>query len=97
MLVNPRVDLQQGPGLEALALVEYRPAIHGNDWRLYSRVQALYNHDTGSGAHARSYVFTRLGISYEDVTVGAAANVDWYGPRALGKSNLGGLLRLALL
>lgn len=64
---------------EALAMVEYRPHIAG-EWSLYFRSQALYNQNTKTQKHDRSYTYGRLGLSYKTFSFGGVFNYDCYGP-----------------
>lgn len=63
---------------ETLAIVEYRPQIKEN-WSLYTRVQGLYSHLTETGKHDRSFLYSRLGVTYKTISFGCALNYDWYG------------------
>lgn len=94
-VVNPRIDLSKNANFDALALVEYKPAIN-EKLRLYTRLQGLYTHNSGYGFHSRSYIMLRAGLSYKDITLGAAANFDWYGPMKINKNNFGGFVALTL-
>lgn len=94
-VVNPRIDLSKNANFDALALVEYKPAIN-EKLRLYTRLQGLYTHNLGYDFHSRSYVMLRAGFSYKDITLGAATNFDWYGPIKSNKNNFGGFVALNL-
>jgi hypothetical protein len=77
-LVLPRFDLTQAYNFEILGLVECKPAFT-EDWGLYSRVQAVYNHNTKCNFHERSYLWLRLGASYKNFQFGVGINADFYG------------------
>lgn len=94
-VVNPRVDLSKNANFDVLALLEYKPKIN-EELNLYSRIQGLYTHNLGYDFHTRSYVMVRAGLSYKDLTFGAAANFDWYGPMKTNKNNFGGFVALNL-
>lgn len=87
-LVAPRMDLSQTYNGEILAFVEYTPLIK-NDWRLYSRVQGLYNRDLKNGIHAISYTWGRLGVSYKTSRFGLGADFNSYGPMKMKENNYG--------
>lgn len=94
-VVNPRIDLSKNANFDALILVEYKPKINDNV-KLYTRIQGLYTHTLGHDYHSRSYVMLRAGISYKDITVGAATNFDWYGPMKIHEHNIGGFVAVNL-
>ncbi len=89
LVVNPRfIGFSKNSIAEGFALLEYQPAISEN-WKGYSRVQALYSETLNDGQHARSYLMLRLGASYGPVTFGLGANFDQYGPLKESKENYG--------
>lgn len=94
-VVNPRIDLSKNANFDALALVEYKPAMN-EQWSLYTRLQGLYTHNLGYDFHSRSYVMLRAGLTYKDITFGAATNFDWYGPMKSNKNNFGAFVALSL-
>lgn len=94
-VVNPRIDLSKNANFDALALVEYKPIIN-EKLNLYTRLQGLYTHNLGHDFHSRSYVMLRAGLTYKDITFGAAANFDWYGPMKINKNNFGGFVAVNL-
>ncbi|MBL7707285.1 MAG: hypothetical protein JNM21_17195 [Taibaiella sp.] len=94
-VVNPRIDLSKNANFDALALVEYKPAIN-EKLRLYTRLQGLYTHNLGYDFHSRSYIMLRAGFSYKDFSFGAATNLDWYGPMKINKNNFGAFIALSL-
>ncbi|MDR6525838.1 hypothetical protein J2787_001208 [Chryseobacterium rhizosphaerae] len=89
LIVNPRfIGFSEKSIAEGMMLLEYKPAINEN-WKGYSRVQALYSETIKDGAHARSYLMLRLGVSYKPLTFGLGANWDRYGPLKESKQNFG--------
>lgn len=94
-VVNPRVDLSKNANLDALALIEYKPEIN-EKLNLYTRLQGLYTHNLGYDFHSRSYVMLRAGLTTKDITFGAAANFDWYGPMKINERNFGGFVAVNL-
>lgn len=88
LLVAPRIDLSQTYNGELLGFVEYTPKI-GNDWRLYSRAQGMYNRDLKNGLHSISYVWGRLGVTYKTYRFGVGANFNSYGPMKMKENNYG--------
>lgn len=88
LLLAPRVDLSQTYNGEILGFLEFTPPIKDN-WRLYTRVQSLYNRDMKNDVHAISYVWARLGVSYKTYRFGAGANFNSYGPMKIKENNYG--------
>lgn len=89
LIVNPRfIGFSEKSIAEGMMLLEYKPAINEN-WKGYSRIQALYSETIKDGAHARSYLMLRLGVSYKTFTFGLGANWDRYGPFKESKQNFG--------
>lgn len=95
VVVNPRVDLSENANFDALGLIEFKPEIN-EKWTLYTRFQGLYTHHLGHDYHSRSYLMLRAGLSYKDITFGAASNFDWYGPIKINKNNYGGFIAVNL-
>jgi hypothetical protein len=77
------------------ALLEYKPAISKN-WSLYTRLQVHYNHNLETGNHFRSYVYSRLGLTYKYFSFGLGHNFDRYGADKNSKNNYGVFLKLSL-
>jgi len=77
-VVNSGFHLTETQNFETLAIAEYRPVIKG-PWSLYTHVQGLYSHIPESGKHDRSFLYSRLGVSYKTFSFGCALNYDWYG------------------
>lgn len=95
VVVNPRIDLSKNANFDALALIEYKPKLN-EKLNVYTRAQGLYTHNIGYDFHTRSYVMLRAGLTYKDITIGAAANFDWYGPMKTNKNNFGGFVAMNL-
>lgn len=94
-VVNPRVDLSKNANFDALALIEYKPKLT-EKLNIYTRLQGLYTHNLGYDFHTRSYIMLRAGLTYKDITFGAAANLDWYGPMKTNQNNFGGFVAVNL-
>lgn len=77
------------------AFIEYKPGIN-NHWAGYSKLQVNYIYDIGKNYHFRSYIYSRLGLTYSNLTFGAGANLDWYGETKKLKENYGLFLKLNL-
>ena len=77
-VVNSGFQLTETKNFESLAIAEYRPALKGA-WSLYTHVQGLYSRNTEVGEHDRSFLYSRLGLSYKTFSFGCALNYDWYG------------------
>ncbi|MEJ5103786.1 hypothetical protein [Chryseobacterium sp. MYb328] len=89
LIFNPRfIGFSEKSIAEGMMLLEYKPSINEN-WKGYSRIQALYSETIKDGAHARSYLMLRLGVSYKLLTFGLGANWDHYGPFKESKQNFG--------
>lgn len=96
VILNPRIDISKNANFDLLGLIEYKPLLT-EKINFYSRLQGVYTHNTGYDLHARSYVMLRAGITLKDITLGAAANFDWYGPMKINKNNFGGFFAINLL
>jgi hypothetical protein len=88
ILFAPRMDLTPSHNGELFGFVEYTPRLKG-DWRLYSRVQALYNQDLEHGTHAFSYLRLRLGAAYRSLRFGLGSNFSSYGPYKVQEEEFG--------
>ncbi len=95
VLINPRVDLTKNSNFDALSLIKFKPKLT-EKLNLYTKVQGLYTHNLGFDFHTRSYVMLRAGITYNDISFGAATNFDWYGPMKINKNNVGGFVAVNL-
>lgn len=79
LLLSPRYETANNRNAEILGFLEYKPAISGK-WGIYSRVQALYAHNTAENLHEISYIRLRLGASYKTFKFGLGSNHMSYGP-----------------
>jgi hypothetical protein len=77
------------------ALIDYKPAINEN-WSVYSSLQLHYKHDLENENHFRSYIYSRLGLTYKYFSFGLAHNFDRYGADKNTKNNYGIFLKLNL-
>lgn len=87
-LVNPRVDLTQTYNGEFMGFVEFTPEIN-SQWRIYSRVQGLYNQNFKDSHHDFSYVKLRLGASYKQYRFGVGGDFSFFGPQKHNQNDLG--------
>ncbi|MCW2259518.1 MULTISPECIES: hypothetical protein [Sphingobacterium] len=94
-VANSRIDYSKDTNVEGMFLVEYKPQINDN-WRLYSRIQALYEYSTVINLQTRSYLMARAGLSYREITFGVGANIDYYGPEKHNENSIGGFLSFLL-
>lgn len=85
-VVNSGFQLTETKNFESLAIAEYRPTIKGA-WSLYTHVQGLYSQNTEIGEHDRSFLYSRLGVSYKTFSFGLALDNDWYGYGLMKISN----------
>ena len=81
-VVNSGFQLTETKNFESLAIAEYHPPIKGA-WSLYTHIQGLYSQNTEVGEHDRSFLYSRLGLSYKTFSFGLALNYDWYGYGAM--------------
>lgn len=94
-VANSRIDLSKDTNVEGLVLVEYKPKINEN-WRFYSRLQALYEYNTIIDKQTRSYLMARAGVSYNEFTFGLGTNIDYYGPTKINENSYGGFVSFLL-
>jgi hypothetical protein len=94
-VVLPRFDLTQTYNFETFGLMEYKPKL-SKTWGLYTRVQAIYNYNTKLNFHDRSYVWLRLGASYNNYQFGIGSNFDVYGPSKINENSFGVFFRTEL-
>lgn len=76
-----------------LLLLEYHPEI-SKHWSAYSRLQANYQYDFDRDSHFRSYLYVRLGATYNNTTFGAGGNMDQYGEERIFRENYGAFIKL---
>jgi hypothetical protein len=94
LVIAPDITLTNAHNLEGVFVSEYRPVLKRN-LSLYTRLQGFYN--MKDEFHQRSYINTRLGLSFGLFTFGTGANFDWYGPLKIFKGNYGPFLRYSFL
>ncbi|WP_262410472.1 hypothetical protein [Flavobacterium johnsoniae] len=94
-VANSRIDYSKDTNVEGMFLVEYKPEINDN-WRFYSRLQALYEYSTVIDMQTRSYLMARAGLSYKEITFGAGTNIDYYGPEKHNENSFGGFVSFLL-
>lgn len=92
IVVNPAIYLTEYRNLVCQAIGEYKPKWNKGVYG-YFRGQVLYNHNTKSNLHERSYFQSRIGIGKGRTQFGIAANEDFYGPDRLLKENYGLFVR----
>jgi hypothetical protein len=95
LVLLPRMDLRDDNNLEGFALLEYKPRLT-KTLGLYSRLQGLYNYNTRQEYHDRSYLYARLGLTYQHYAFGFGANFDQYGPFRAAASTYGAFIRAEL-
>ncbi|MFL5787246.1 MAG: hypothetical protein ACJ748_04275 [Flavisolibacter sp.] len=96
LVIAPDISLTNSHNVEGVFVSEYRPELKRNI-SLYTHLQAFYNYEMKDKSHQRSYINTRLGLSFGLFTFGAGANFDWYGPLKIYKGNYGPFLRYSFL
>jgi hypothetical protein len=80
--------LTESNNFETKAVFQYRHSLKAN-WSLIYRVEGLYNQDMDTKKHDRAQLYGRLGVGYNEVGIGFATNLDWYGPSKVFKENYG--------
>lgn len=95
VVVYPRAYIDDLANLEGFGMAEFKPKLT-EQWRLYTRAQANYNFTASNGDHARSYARFRTGVTYREFSFGAAANLDYYGPKKISEPNYGGFITVKL-
>jgi hypothetical protein len=96
IVIAPGILLTNNHNIQGVSVFEFKPDITHN-WKLYSRLQGFYNHNSGKHYHQRSYVLTRFGLTYNQVGFGVGGNWDWYGQIKLIKENYGIFVRYSFL
>ena len=91
----PDYIFSEDRNLALFALIEFKPRL-SNNFKLYSRLQGLYNHNLKSSNHQRSYLQIRLGIGYRKYQFGLAANLDYFGSDKVFQENYGVFVRTGL-
>jgi hypothetical protein len=92
LVFTPNIHLTHDHNFEGLTVIEWKPLVSEN-WRIYSRFQALYDYNSYAEEHERSYMYLRLGRQWKQTALGLAANFDWYGPQRQEKGNYGLFVR----
>ncbi len=95
IIYMPSYYFSRSQKISNFALLEYKPSFKKN-WSVYSRLQLHYNHDLDNGNHFRSYVYSRLGLTYKYFGFGLAYNYDSYGANKNAKNNYGVFLKIDL-
>ena len=80
---------------ETCRLVEYKTQLTIN-LGLYTPVQGLYNYNTREEFHDHTYLYFRVGLSYQNYQFGLGANFDRYGPMKVSGDNFGLFLRFLI-
>lgn len=94
-VANSRVDYSKDTNVEGLVLVEYKPKIN-DKWRIYSRLQGLYEYNTIINTQTRSYLMARTGLSYKEFSFGLGSNIDYYGPEKHNENSFGAFVSFLL-
>jgi hypothetical protein len=92
-VITPNYHLSKTKNIEGLALIEYKPKL-SEKLNLYSRFQTLYNYNSETDQHERSYMQFRLGLGIGNYQFGLATNFDYYSSAKILKDNYGVFLRV---
>lgn len=95
LVANSRIDFSKDTNVEGMVLVEYKPRIN-DEWRVYSRLQGLYEYSTVINMQTRSYLMARAGLSYREFSFGIGSNIDYYGPEKHKESSVGAFVSFLL-
>ncbi len=93
IIVSPGFHITETNNVEILSQIEIKPELN-EKYRLYTRLQGFYSHQTTRDLHSRSYINARLGIMKGFCALGIGANWDWYGPNMSFLENYGIFTRL---
>ena len=93
LVLTPTYHLSKTQNIEGLALIEYKPKLT-EKLNLYSRFQTLYNHNSETNQHERSYMQFRIGVGLGNYQFGLSTNFDYYEPTKVFKDNYGIFLRV---
>jgi hypothetical protein len=84
----PSVFLTESKNLEIFTKFEFKPDINPKI-KLYTNLQGLLNRNTKENHHARSYFYSRIGLTQKGISYGLGANFDSYSPLKIRKNNFG--------
>lgn len=87
-LLNPNLQFAPDTNAETVGIVEYKPRLSKN-LGLYTRFQGIYNQNLERGAHDRSLLYLRLGLTKKRTSFGFGFNLDFYGPDRVQEENFG--------
>lgn len=90
-----RFDLTETHNFELFTLISRTVPI-SNRWRIYTRVQGLYNYNIDQDFHGRSYLNFRAGPAYKNVQFGIGVNIDAYGPTKKQEEHYGAFVCMLL-
>ncbi len=91
--IMPFLNLRPDVNSENVMIVEFKPQLT-DKLKLYTHALALYNHNISLNEHDRSFYYFRLGLTKGIFTLGAAANIDFYGPNVYNENNFGGFIKI---
>ncbi len=87
-LFNPGLQFTENTNFEGVGIIEYKPKI-SDKFRLYTRLQGLYNYNFNTSTHDRSFVYVRGGITINKLSFGVGLNLDYYTSLRKREENLG--------
>ncbi len=87
-LFSPNLQWAPSINFETVGIVEYKPRL-SNNLGIYSRFQGIYNQNLDDGAHERSLLYVRGGVSLGRTSFGLGVNIDFYGSERAQEENYG--------
>lgn len=88
LLFSPNLQWAPNINFETVGIVEYKPKL-SKKMGIYSRLQGVFNQNLDAGAHERSLLYLRTGISLGRTSFGLGVNFDFYGPIRVQEENYG--------
>lgn len=88
LIINPVFEIHKGGEFSAWGMFEWHPV----NEKLLQPFFSLQVLTAWGSQHSYSYHYWRTGLQYKNFRFGPALNVDYLGPNAISKTNLGGFI-----
>lgn len=95
LLLLPAYTYDYAKRLSFMAISEHKTRL-SEKWSIYSKVQAYYAYNIQPESHFRSFIYTRIGLTYTRYTLGIGQNNDWYGSKKENRKYAGLFFRIAI-